>query len=76
MLQIIKKIHRIIYPILTVFFLLVLDRVFHVEPDWVRIAVAIALGYFLSPRKKIIQTESGEKKQLTWIFFKKPIFLD
>ena len=56
--------------------MLVLDRVFHVEPDWVRIAVAIALGYFLSPRKKIIQTESGEKKQLTWILLKKPIFLD
>ncbi len=45
------------------------------EP-WVRAVVAIALAYVLSPRKKIIQTETGEKKQLTWIFLKNPIFLD
>ncbi|CAM1349579.1 hypothetical protein [Tenacibaculum insulae] len=76
MIQLIKKIHRIIYPLLAIFFLLILDKVFHVEPDWVRIALAIALGYFLSPRKKIIQTQTGEKTQLTWIFLKKPIFLD
>ncbi|MCT4700153.1 hypothetical protein [Tenacibaculum haliotis] len=76
MIQLIKKIHRIIYPLLAIFFLLILDKVFHVEPSWVRMALAIALGYFLSPRKKIIQTQTGEKKQLTWIFLKKPIFLD
>ena len=71
-----RKFHRIIYPLLTIFFLLILDKIFHVEPDWLRIAVAIALGYFLSPKKKIIQTQTGEKKQLTWIFLKNPIFLD
>lgn len=71
-----KKFHRIIYPILTVFFLLILDKIFHVEPNWLRIAVAIALGYSLSPRKKVIETQTGNRKQLTWIFLKKPIFLD
>lgn len=76
MLQLIKKIHRIIYPVLTIFFLLILDKVFHVEPDWIRIALAIALGYFLSPRKKVIQTQTGDRTQLTWIFLKEPIFLD
>ena len=76
MIQLIKKIHRIIYPLLAIFFLLILDEIFHVEPSWVRMALAIALGYFLSPRKKIIQTQTGEKKQLTWIFLKKPIFLE
>ncbi|MEX6626824.1 hypothetical protein [Tenacibaculum salmonis] len=54
----------------------ILDKVFLVEESWIRIGIAIALAYVLSPRKKIVQTESGEKKQLTWIFLKNPIFLD
>ncbi|WP_271405624.1 hypothetical protein [Tenacibaculum soleae] len=55
---------------------MILDKIFHVEPDWLRIAIAIALGYFLSPKIKIIETQTGKRKQLTWIFLKKPIFLD
>ena len=47
-----------------------------IERSWIQTAIAIAVAYILSPRKKIIQTQTGEKKQLTWIFLKKPIFLD
>ncbi len=71
-----KKFHRLIYPLQAILFLLILDKIFHVEPDWLRIAIAIALGYFLSPKIKIIETQTGKRKQLTWIFLKKPIFLD
>ena len=71
-----KKFHRIIYPIFIVLFLLILDKVFMIERSWIQTAIAIAVAYILSPRKKIIQTQTGEKKQLTWIFIKKPIFLD
>lgn len=71
-----KKFYLVIYPILIVFFIFLLDKVFMMKEPWVRAVVAIALAYVLSPRKKIIQTETGEKKQLTWIFLKNPIFLD
>lgn len=42
-----KKFHRLIYPLQAILFLLILDKIFHVEPDWLRIAIAITLGYFL-----------------------------
>ncbi|MBA6156251.1 hypothetical protein H3Z83_06920 [Tenacibaculum sp. S7007] len=71
-----KRFHRGIYPILIILFILLLDKVFLVERSWIQTAVAIAVAYVLSPRKKIVQTQTGERKQLTWIFLKKPIFLD
>ena len=71
-----KRFHRIVYPIFIVLFLLIIDKVLALERSWIETAIAIALAYVLSPRKKIIQTQTGEKKQLTWIFLKKPIFLD
>ncbi len=46
------------------------------ERSWMQTAGAIAVAYILSPRKKIILTQTGERKQLTWIFLKSPIFLD
>ncbi|WP_370408430.1 hypothetical protein [Tenacibaculum dicentrarchi] len=71
-----KKFYLVIYPLLIVVFILILSKVFLVKESWIRISIAIALAYVLSPRKKIVQTASGEKKQLTWIFLKNPIFLD
>lgn len=53
-----------------------LDKIFLIQESWIRIGVAIALAYILSPRKKIIRTQSGDRKQLTWIFLKNPIFLE
>jgi len=70
-----KKFHRLIYPILIVFFLLILNKGFNVD-SWSKALIAISVAYLLSPRKKIVQTKTGERKQLTWIFLKKPIFLD
>ncbi|RBW59400.1 hypothetical protein [Tenacibaculum sp. E3R01] len=72
----IKKFYRGIYPILAILFILIFDKGIQIEPSWLGIAIAVALAYFLSPRKKIIQTQTGERTQLTWVFLKKPIFLD
>jgi hypothetical protein len=33
------------------------------------------VGVFLAPRRKIIETQSGPKKQITWIFLKDPIII-
>ncbi|WP_214983161.1 hypothetical protein [Tenacibaculum dicentrarchi] len=71
-----KKFYLVIYPLLIVFFILILDKIFLVQESWLRICIAIALAYVLSPRKKIIKTATGDRKQLTWIFLKNPIFLD
>ncbi|MBE7693994.1 hypothetical protein [Tenacibaculum finnmarkense] len=71
-----KKFYLVIYPLLIVFFIFMLDKIFLIQESWIRIGVAIALAYILSPRKKIIRTQSGDRKQLTWIFLKNPIFLE
>ncbi|MCG8749419.1 hypothetical protein G1L02_03875 [Tenacibaculum finnmarkense] len=71
-----KKFYLVIYPLLIVFFIFFLDVIFKIEKSWVQTVIAIALAYILSPRKKIIRTQSGDRKQLTWIFLKNPIFLD
>lgn len=41
-----------------------------------RTIFSITLAFVLSPRKKKIQTQTGEKMLITWIFLKKPITLD
>ncbi|MCT4700154.1 MULTISPECIES: hypothetical protein [Tenacibaculum] len=54
----------------------ILDKVFNIESLGIRIAVSAFFAVLVSPRKKKIQTESGEKTQITWFFLKKPIILD
>lgn len=71
-----RKYHKVIYPLLIVLFLLLLEKGFQLEPTWLRFALAIGFAYFLAPRKKIVQTEAGEKVQLYWVFLKKPINLE
>lgn len=55
---------------------ILLDKLFHVDNFLVRLLILIPLGMFLSPRRKKVKTQSGEKTQVTWIFLKEPIFLD
>lgn len=55
---------------------LLLEYLFQLENGVLRAAIAASLAVLLSPRKKRIQTQTGKKTQITWIFLKKPIFLD
>jgi hypothetical protein len=75
-MQILKKLHRVLYPLLIIIFLFLFEKGTEIEPSWLKYPIAIGLAYFLSPRKKSIQTPTGQKNQLVWIFLKKPIFLD
>lgn len=59
-----------------IIFLTILDFVFQIEDSILRILIAAPLAAVLSPRKKKIQTETGEKIQITWLFLKKPITID
>ena len=71
-----KKYYLVIYPILIVLFLFILDKIFMIEKSWIQTIGAIILAYILSPRKKIIKTETGKTKQITWLFLKKPIIIE
>lgn len=46
------------------------------ENPLLRTFFSITLAFVLSPRKKKIETQTGTRTQVTWIFLKKPIFID
>tara|TARA_R110002051_G_scaffold115981_1_gene189189 strand:+ start:318 stop:479 length:162 start_codon:yes stop_codon:yes gene_type:complete len=53
-----------------------MDKILNIDNFLITAAIAGAIGFILSPRKKIIKTQTGEVKQITWLFLKKPIILD
>ena len=62
--------------IFTLVLIAVFDKVLHIENFFIRSGFAASLAAFLSPRKKKIKTQTGDKTQITWVFLKEPIFLD
>lgn len=62
--------------ILTFLLILFFDKALNIENTFIRSGLAAGIAVFLSPRKKKIKTQTGEKTQITWIFLKEPIFLD
>ena len=47
-----------------------------IESPMLRTVFSITLAFVISPRRKKIKTQTGEKTQVTWIFLKKPIILE
>jgi hypothetical protein len=70
-----KKPFLVIF-ILTVIFIFFLNHIIGHESSFLRSGIASGLAIILAPRKKKIQTQSGRKTQITWVFLKEPIFLD
>ncbi|MDB4047752.1 MAG: hypothetical protein ACKVHV_02905 [Flavobacteriales bacterium] len=75
-MKLFKIIYWLIYPILIVVFMLIFDQLFETNNFIVKAGSSAVLAFMLSPRKKIIQTEKGKIKQITWLFLKEPIGLD
>ena len=75
-MKLFKIIYWLIYPILIVVFMLIFDQLFETNIFIVKAGSSAVLAFILSPRKKIIQTEKGKIKQITWLFLKEPIGLD
>jgi hypothetical protein len=75
-MKLFKIIYWLIYPILIVVFMLIFDQLFETNNFIVKAGSSAVLAFMLSPRKKIIQTEKGKIKQITWLFLKEPIRLD
>jgi hypothetical protein len=72
----IKPFVPFLFPILILLFGSIIYKVLGFEPNFYTIIINIVLAFILSPRKKIIQTEKGKIKQITWFFLKKPIVID
>mgnify|MGYP000687008185 CR=1 FL=1 len=47
-----------------------------IENGMLRTVFSVTLAFILSPRKKKIITQTGEKNQITWVFLKNPIIID
>ena len=75
-MKLFKTVYWLIYPILIVVFMLIFDQLFEINNFIVKAGSSAVLAFILSPRKKIIQTEKGKIKQITWLFLKEPIGLD
>ena len=52
------------------------EYIFGLTDDFFRATLSAFIAFFLSPRRKMIETQIGPKKQIIWIFLKKPIILD
>lgn len=75
-MKLFKKVYWLIYPILIIVFMWIFDQVHPADNFILKAGVCSVLAFILSPRKKIILTQTGKTKQITWIFLKKPIFLN
>jgi predicted PurR-regulated permease PerM len=70
-----KKPYLVIF-ILTLFFIFIFVFFLSVDHILFRTSISSFFAVILSPRKKKLITETGEKTQITWLFLKKPIILD
>ena len=75
-MKLFKKTYWLIYPFLIVVFMLIFDLLYKTESLLPKALICGFIAFILSPRKKIIRTQTGVTKQITWVFFKKPILLD
>lgn len=75
-MKLFKTVYWLIYPILIVVFMLIFYQLFEIDNVILETSGSLLLAFILSPRKKIIQTEKGKTKQITWLFLKEPIKLD
>lgn len=62
-----------LFPILIIVFGLIIYKVLGYEPDFYTIIINVGAAYILSPRVKRFETQSGQKEQITWLFFKKSL---
>lgn len=71
-----KKVYWLIYPLLIIVFMWLFDLVYTTDNGILKIGICSVIAFILSPRRKIILTQTGRTKQITWLFLKKPIHID
>jgi hypothetical protein len=75
-MKLFKKTYWLIYPILIAVFMVIFDQLYATDNFILKAGICAVLAFILAPRKKIVQTEKGNTKQITWLFLKHPIVLD
>ena len=75
-MKVLAKYPMIVIMVLTLIFILILDYGVGIENSSVKAVIAAAIAVVLAPRKKIIDTPTGQITKVTWVFLKKPFFLD
>ena len=71
----IAQYHRLVFVFFFVFIYLI-TYLSGIENAMLRTVFSITLAFVISPRRKKLKTQTGEKTQVTWIFLKKPIILE
>ena len=66
-----RKYLRLIFPLLIILIGLFIYKMLGYEPNLYTIIINIGLAFVLSPRVKKLDSQSREKEQVTWLFFKK-----
>ena len=67
-----RKYLRLIFPLLIILIGLFIYKMLGYEPNLYTIIINIGLAFVLSPRVKKLDSQSGEKAKVTWLFLKKP----
>jgi len=75
-MELFKKVYWLVYPILIVVFMWIFDLIYTTDNLVLKIGVCSVVAFILSPRKKLILTQTGKRKQITWLFLKNPIIID
>ncbi|MFY9242493.1 MAG: hypothetical protein WAO74_05660 [Polaribacter sp.] len=73
-----KEIAKYPIPIYIVIFLIFygITYISGVENPLLRTVFSVTLAFVLSPKRKKIQTQTGTKTQITWIFLKESIIIN
>ncbi|WP_339663346.1 hypothetical protein [uncultured Polaribacter sp.] len=75
-MKLFKKVYWLIYPLLIIVFMSLFDLVYTTDNVILKIGICSVIAFILSPRRKIILTQTGRTKQITWMFLKEPISID
>jgi positive regulator of sigma E activity len=61
----------LLFPILILFFGLIIYKILGYEPNLYTIIINIGLAFVLAPRVKKIQKQNGTAEPIIWLFYKK-----
>jgi hypothetical protein len=67
----IKLFVPLIFPLLILFFGLIMYRILGYEPNVYTIIINIGSAFMLAPGIKKIETQNGTEEQFRWLFYKK-----
>lgn len=62
---------RFIFPLLIFLIGSFIYKILGYEPSFYTIILNIGVAFILSPKVKTLDSQSGKKEQLTWLFFNK-----